>query len=205
MKREISYLQANMYYFVYHITTIALYWQEKSTLLMNENKRIDNPWIRIVKCVGVKAQDENMHLNTTKTNSGHSFQYTKFSVIELVLTKRRNLSGTCLKIGLWQSSSSQICSQPGEMPLSKPLNMKLSFFSFSVIQSHTEWKALTFKVVIYLCFWNEKWKEWTQRTQLSLSLITKHIMEKLFYSTNGTIWPNYNLAEKINKMLHEKF
>ena len=58
MKREISYLQANMYYFVYHITTIALYWQEKSTLLMNENKRIDNPWIRIVKCVGVEAQDE---------------------------------------------------------------------------------------------------------------------------------------------------
>ena len=37
------------------------------------------------------------------------------------------------------------------------------------------------------------------------TLITKHIMEKLFYSTNGIIWPNYNLAEKINKMLHEKF
>ena len=74
MKREISYLQTNMYYFVYHITTIALYWQEKSTLLMNENKRIDNPWIRIVKCVGVEAQDENMHSNTTKTNSGYSFQ-----------------------------------------------------------------------------------------------------------------------------------
>ena len=33
-------LQAIMYYFVYHINTIALYWQEKSTLLMNENKRI---------------------------------------------------------------------------------------------------------------------------------------------------------------------
>ena len=73
-KEKISYLQANMYYFGYHITTIALYWQEKSTLLMNENKRIDNPWIRIVKCVGVEAQDENMHSNTTKTNSGYSFQ-----------------------------------------------------------------------------------------------------------------------------------
>ena len=34
-------LQAIMYYFVYHINTIALYWQEKSTLLMNENKRIN--------------------------------------------------------------------------------------------------------------------------------------------------------------------
>ena len=38
--------------FVYHISTIALYWQEKSTLLVNENRRIDNPWIRIVQCVG---------------------------------------------------------------------------------------------------------------------------------------------------------
>ena len=41
-----------MNYFVYHISTIALYRQEKSTLLMNENKRIDNPRIKIVKCVG---------------------------------------------------------------------------------------------------------------------------------------------------------
>ena len=42
-KREISYLQATMYYFVHHINTIAFYWQEKSTLLMNENKKINTP------------------------------------------------------------------------------------------------------------------------------------------------------------------
>ena len=30
------------------------------TLLMNENKMIDNPRIKIVKCVGAKAQDEKM-------------------------------------------------------------------------------------------------------------------------------------------------
>ena len=47
-----------MYYFVCHIDTIAFHWQEKSTLLMNENKRIDHPPIKIVKCVGAKAQDE---------------------------------------------------------------------------------------------------------------------------------------------------
>ena len=41
--KEISYLQAAINYFVYHINTIALYWQEKSTFLMYENKRIDNP------------------------------------------------------------------------------------------------------------------------------------------------------------------
>ena len=27
---------------------------------MNENERIDNPQVKIVKCVGTKAQDEKM-------------------------------------------------------------------------------------------------------------------------------------------------
>ena len=49
---------------------------------MNENKRINDRWIKIVKCVGAKAQDEKMRWNTTKTNNGRSFQYTKFSVID---------------------------------------------------------------------------------------------------------------------------
>ena len=39
---EIPYLQATMYYFVYHINTIALYSEEEPTSLMNENKWIDN-------------------------------------------------------------------------------------------------------------------------------------------------------------------
>ena len=37
-RRGIPYLQATMYYFVYHVNTIALYWEEKPTSLMNENK-----------------------------------------------------------------------------------------------------------------------------------------------------------------------
>ena len=45
-RTEISHLQTTMYYFVYHINTIALYCQQKSTLLMDENKRIDNPLIK---------------------------------------------------------------------------------------------------------------------------------------------------------------
>ena len=45
-RTEISHLQTTMCYFVYHINTKALYCQQKSTLLMNENKRIDNPLIK---------------------------------------------------------------------------------------------------------------------------------------------------------------
>ena len=62
--------------------------------LTNENKRIDNSWMKIVKCIGAKAQYEKMHWNTTKTNNRCNFQYTEFSVIDLVLADRRNLSGT---------------------------------------------------------------------------------------------------------------
>ena len=46
--------------FGFLVNTIALYSQEKTPLLMNENKRIDNTGIKIVKCVGAKAQDERM-------------------------------------------------------------------------------------------------------------------------------------------------
>ena len=53
--------------------TIALYWQENSTLVINEIKRIDNPRIKIVKCVGAKAQDEKNVLNHYKKNNVRSF------------------------------------------------------------------------------------------------------------------------------------
>ena len=59
-RREILYLQATMYYFVYLIKTVALYWQEESTFLMNDNKRINNPQIKIGQCVSAKAKDEKM-------------------------------------------------------------------------------------------------------------------------------------------------
>ena len=49
-----------MYHLVYHINTIALYWQEKPTLFMTENKGMDNSLIKIAQWVGSKAQDGKM-------------------------------------------------------------------------------------------------------------------------------------------------
>ena len=59
-RREIPYQQVPMYYFIFYIncqyyfifyinSIIAFYCQEKSTLLTNENRRIDNSQIKIVK------------------------------------------------------------------------------------------------------------------------------------------------------------
>ena len=59
-RREIPYLQATMYYFVYHVNTKALYWQEKPTSSMNENKLIDNPQMTIEECVSANSYDGKM-------------------------------------------------------------------------------------------------------------------------------------------------
>ena len=72
---------------------------------MNESKGMDNPHLKIVKCGGTKAQDEKNWLNHYKNNNGHNFQATKFSVIDFVLTDRRNLLGTQPKSACGESSS----------------------------------------------------------------------------------------------------
>ena len=40
---------------------------------MNENEKIDNLLIKVVKCVGAKAQDEKLRWNTTRTNNERNF------------------------------------------------------------------------------------------------------------------------------------
>ena len=84
---------SNHVFFVYHINTKALYWQEKSPLLMNENKRIDNPWIRVVKCVDALKMKTCLEW-LQKQTVGLISNIKKFTVIELVLTDRRNPSGS---------------------------------------------------------------------------------------------------------------
>ena len=128
-RREISYLQVTRYYFVYHVNTIAFYWQEKSTLLMNENKRIDKS-PNTNRRVRWRTQDENMRWITTKTNNGPNFQYTKFSVIELVLTDRRNHSGTRPKSACGKSSSGRFSFSAARNAITKTTKYVTFGFSF---------------------------------------------------------------------------
>ena len=51
---------------LYNINTMAHHWRERSTKFTKESERIENPQIKIVKCVGAKAQDEKMHWITSK-------------------------------------------------------------------------------------------------------------------------------------------
>ena len=90
-----------MYYFVYHINTIALSWQEKSTLLMNENKRIASPWIKIVKRVGAKALDEKCVETIQNQIMGVIFN-TQNSQLEIWSLPTEKSFRYTAKIGLWQ-------------------------------------------------------------------------------------------------------
>ena len=98
-RREIPYLQATMYYFVYHINTNTLYWQEKPTSSMNKNKWINNPPVTIVTLKMEKYVEPWL-----QTNNGCNFQFTKFSFIDFVLTDRRSLSGKWPKSASGRSS-----------------------------------------------------------------------------------------------------
>ena len=120
-RREISYLQVTRYYFVYHVNTIAFYWQEKSTLLMNENKRIDNPRIQIVKSVGALKMRTCVE-SLQKQTMGLIFNIQNFQLLnwslpteEIIQVNGQNRPVANLPVVNFRS-------QPREMPLPKPLN-----------------------------------------------------------------------------------
>ena len=101
-RRETLYLQATMYYFVYHIKTVALYWQEESTFLMNDHKRINNPQIKIGQYVSAKAKDEKkLWIIITKTTMGVIFNLQNLT---LSLPIEKNLSGERPKSAYSKSS-----------------------------------------------------------------------------------------------------
>ena len=84
---------------MYHLhVSIAPHWQEEVDFIKEWNKGIDN-------CL--RSQDENICWITTKTNNGPNFQYRKLSVIKLVLTDGRNLSGSRPKSACGKSFSAR--------------------------------------------------------------------------------------------------
>ena len=100
--KDTSLTQEEKFHF-YKQVSAALYWQESRHHKWKwKNQQYLN---KIKRCIGAEAQDKKICWNNTKTNEGCNFQYTQFSVIDLVLTDRRNLSGTQPKSACGKSSS----------------------------------------------------------------------------------------------------
>ena len=96
---------------------------------MNENQRIDNPRIKIVKCFDALKMKKLNHYK----NNWHNFQYTKFSVIELALCDRRNLSGKRPKSACGKSSSCQFSFSATRNAITKATEYVTFGFSFRIL------------------------------------------------------------------------
>ena len=123
-RRKILHLRATMYYFVYHMNTIALYWEEKPTSLMNENRWIGNPWITgIVECVGTKSLDGKMcWVMITKTTMVVIFNLQNYHLMTLSLLTEEVFQVNGQN---WPVANLQVFnfhSQLRKMPTPKPLN-----------------------------------------------------------------------------------
>ena len=120
-RREISYLQVTRYYFVYHVNTVAFYWQEKSTLLMNENKRIDNPRIQIVKSVGALKMRTCVE-SLQKQIMGLIFNIQNFQLLNWSLPTEEIIQVPDQNRPVANLPVVDFRFQPREMPLPKPLS-----------------------------------------------------------------------------------
>ena len=119
--RVIPYLQATTYYFVYHINAIALYWEEKPTSFMHENKWPDNPRITIIECVGAHPEDGKVRwIVITKTTMIVIFNLQNSHLLTLsILTKEVfQLNGQNRPMA--NLAIVDFHSQPREMPTPKP-------------------------------------------------------------------------------------
>ena len=90
---------------------------------MNENKRINNPQIKVVKFIGTEAQDKKMCWNIIKTNNGNNFQNKNPQLLTWDLYRQKK---TFQVHGQNQPVTNlpivNSCSQLPEMPLTKPLS-----------------------------------------------------------------------------------
>ena len=128
-RREIPYLQATMYYFVYHINTIALFWEENPTSLMNANKWIDNPRITIVECVGADFWDGKMRwIMITKTTMVVIFNLQNSHLLTLSLPTEEVFQVNGQNRSVTNFPVVDFHSQPREILTPKPLNTQLSVF-----------------------------------------------------------------------------
>ena len=101
--------------------------KRKSTLLNKwmKIKRIKISRIKVVKCVGAKAQDENIHWNTSKTNN---CTVQNAQLLTWSLFTQEIFQGQDQNRPLANLPVVNFLSQPQEMLLPKPLNTQLSVF-----------------------------------------------------------------------------
>ena len=138
-RREIPYLQVTIYYFVYYISTMALYSQEAPTSLMNENKWIDNSQITIMECVGANYNSLDGKMRWITISKTTMFAIYKVSFIDFVLINRKSLSGKRPNSASSKSSSCRFSFSAARNANTKAVTFGFSFCIFVFSPSRKVW------------------------------------------------------------------
>ena len=100
---------------------------------MNENKSIDNPRIKMRKCVSVRLKIKKTRWIISKTTVSVIFNIQKLSVIDFVLTDRRNLPGKRPKSACGKSSTCRFLFSAARISITKAAEyVTLGFFRILV-------------------------------------------------------------------------
>ena len=113
--------------------------------------------------ISIKYKIKHVFQITTKTNNEPNFQYTKLSVIELVLTDKRNLSGARPRSACGKSFSCRFSLSAARNVITKVTEYAVSDFSFSS-PSRKVWTSLSVSDTDFQCFISLNPKKFRQTT-----------------------------------------
>ena len=82
---------------------------------------------KVVNRTAIRLKMEKMRWTITETDNGRSFLFTKFSVIDFLLTDKRNIFMYTAEIGLWQIFQLSISATRNTITQVKDLTLGFSF------------------------------------------------------------------------------
>ena len=103
---------------------------------MNKTTGLTIPQLKIIMCVGTKAQDEKNALNHNKTNHGHKFNIQYSQLLTLSLLTEKNLSSIQPNLCVANLQNVNFCSQPcTRYAITKATEYIMLSFSFPILVS----------------------------------------------------------------------
>ena len=165
---------------------------------------------RIARCIGAKAQDGKMRWNNTKTNNGRNFQYAKFSIIDLVLTDRRTLSGTRPKSACGISTSCPFSFSALRSAITKANEYVTIGFAAIYQKTNSEkwpWIENSEGSTIHSSAWSRGGRgEWRVRSWFAISNRRENIRYSLkFKKELFNIFFFWGITLRVNRWLFNKF
>ena len=159
------------------MNTIALYWEEKPTSLMNENKWIEiSPNNNCRVCWRYLLRWKNASNHNYINNNARNFQCTKFPFIDSVLTDRRSLSDKRPKSASGKYFSCRFSFSAERNPNTKATEYVTFGFSFGFLPLLRTFEPHSLSAIrIFSCFSRHNSRKLRQTTCQVMAAVTAHV------------------------------